>query len=219
MLKSGLVWRRQAVDILSGRGHCIMVSLVLLSRQTSFEIMSFGKTDSSRFLFCPWHLLTVDKYLNISVLQFSRLQNGNICSMAVGGLMSEHSRDERHCCLAHRKYSALDLWYCDLQLEIDTVFIPIPGTELPQNFLSNKGRNCNLRHVTNPFNHTWVYVNVVTLGKYLRMGVGCQETNHLIGMLEISVPLPTSGKGRGAGGWVSLMVNDLINHVCEMKPP
>lgn len=86
-----------------------MVSLVLLSRQTSFEIMSFGKTDSSRFLFHSWHLLTLDTFLSISLLQFSHLQNGNICSMAVGGLMSDHRRDVRQCCLAHRKYSALDL--------------------------------------------------------------------------------------------------------------
>ena len=127
------------------------VSRVRLSRQTSFEIMSFGKTDSSRFLFCPWRLLTLDKYLNISVLQFSHLQNGNICSMAVGGLMSEHGRDERQCCLAHRKYSALDLWYCDLQLEIYTVFIPILGTELPQNVLSNKSHKLCFETCNKPF--------------------------------------------------------------------
>ena len=70
------------------------------------------------------------------------------------------------------------------------VFIPVPGTELlkPLNFLSvksNKGVFC--------------YVNEVTLGKHLRMGLVVRGTKLMIGGLKLSHPSSWPPPGRGQG--------------------
>lgn len=32
--------------------------------------------------------------------------------------------------------------------------------------------------ITSLFHHNWIYVKEVTFGEHLRMGAGCQGTNH-----------------------------------------
>lgn len=41
------------------------------------------------------------------------------------------------------------------------------------------------------------YVNEVTLGKHLKMGLMVKRTNHIIRGLELSVPSPPPPLGRG----------------------
>ena len=71
-----------------------------------------------------------------------------------------------------------------------------------------------------PFNHTWVYVSELTLGKHLGSRLVARRTNRVIRGWEISAPSLTSGEGRGAGNWFqSPMANKLIDHAYVMKPP
>lgn len=107
---------------------------------------------------------------------------------------------------------ALDLWYCDRQLEIYTVFIPILGTELPE--FSNTELTVAFEICTKPFNHTWVYVHGWLWEKYLRMGVGYRKPTIIrLECWKFQFHSQLWERERGAGGWVSLMANDLIYHV------